>query len=77
VSARGVWTREQIEALGVRTDGVTACRIVYGTSRTKSYELLRSGAVDFKLIKVPGAKNTYVVPVSSILRILDGQDSEP
>ena len=68
-AAPAVWTADQIRSLGVRVDGVTACRIVYGVGRTKSYELLRSGQVDFKLIKVPGS-NRYVVPVSSILRLL-------
>ncbi len=76
MSTRSVWTREQVKALGVRTDGVTACRLVYGVGRTKAYELLRSGTVDFKVIKIPGT-NRYVVPVSSILRILDEQDNEP
>lgn len=69
-----IWTAESIRALGARTDGVTACSIVYGVGRTKAYELLRSGAVDFKIIRVPGT-NRYVVPVSSILRVL-GEDAE-
>lgn len=65
------WTTGEIRALGVRTDGVTACKIVYGVGRTKAYELLRSGQADFKVIKVPGTKtNRYVVPVSELLRVL-------
>lgn len=67
---RKIWTAEEVRALGVRVDGVTACQIVYGVGRSKSYELLRSGAVDFKVIVVPGSRR-YVVPVSSILRILE------
>lgn len=70
------WTETEIRAFGVRVDGVTACKIVYGCGRTKAYELLRSGQVDFKLIKVPGTTNRYVVPVSSILRLLDDAASE-
>lgn len=66
------WTTEAIRALGARTDGVTACSIVYGVGRTKAYELLRSGAVDFKVIRVPGT-NRFVVPVNSILQAL-GED---
>jgi hypothetical protein len=71
-----VWTEQQIRALGARTDGVTACRIVYGVGRTKAYELLRSGQVDFKIIKVPGS-NRYVVPVSAILRLLSDSANDP
>lgn len=65
-----VWTPAALRGLGVRTDGVTACKIVYGVGRTKAYELLRSGQVDFKVIRVPGAKNQYVVPVSELIRVL-------
>jgi hypothetical protein len=69
MSAR-VWTDAEIRALGVRTDGVTACEIVYGVGRTKAYELLRSGNVDFKVIQVPGTRR-FVVPTSQILALLD------
>jgi len=68
-SAGGVWTEADIHALGVRTDGMTACRIVYGVGRTRAYEILRSGEADFRVIKVPGS-NRYVVPTSEILRLL-------
>lgn len=64
-----VWTAADIRALGVRVDGVTACRVAYGVGRTKAYELLRSGAVDFKVIRVPGT-NRYVVPTSSLIKLL-------
>lgn len=67
-----LWTADEIRALGARVDGVTACQIVYGVGRTKAYEMLRAGEVDFKVIKVPGAQRArYVVPVSAILRTLD------
>jgi hypothetical protein len=65
-----VWTAEQIRRLGVRVDGVTAMRIAYGVGRTKAYELLRSGEAGLKVIRVPGARNQYVVPVSELLRVL-------
>jgi hypothetical protein len=70
-----VWTREQVEALGVRTDGVTACQIIYGVGRTKAYELLRSGNVDFKVIRVPGTCR-FVVPTSQLLALLEGATAE-
>jgi hypothetical protein len=69
---RKVWTREQIEQLGVRTDGVTAMEILYGVGRTKAYELLRSGDAGVRVIRVPGAKtNRYVVSTAAILRALE------
>lgn len=75
MSAHKVWTTDDIHALGARTDGVTACSIVYGVGRTKAYTLLRSGAVDFKIIRVPGT-NRFIVPVSSILQVLgENEDS--
>lgn len=64
------WTRAQIEALGIRTDGVTACAVVYGCGRTLAYQLLKSGQVDFKVIRVPGT-NRFVVPTSELLRLLE------
>lgn len=69
MTARKVWTVEEIRAFGVRMDGVTACSVIYGCGRTKSYTLLRTGQVDFKVIKVPGT-NRYVVPTESVLRLL-------
>lgn len=77
MTARQVWTAAQIRALGVRTDGVTACRIVYGVGRTRAYEILRSEKTGFRVIKVPGS-NRYVVPTSEILRILfDDSAAQP
>jgi hypothetical protein len=72
MSAR-IWTADEIRALGVRADGVTAVQLVFGCGRTRAYELLRSGEdLGFKVIKVPGARRArYVVPVSEILRVLD------
>lgn len=74
---RAVWTAEQIRSLGVRIDGVTACRIVYGLGRTKAYECLRSGEdLGFRVIRTPGRRTSYVVPVSELLRVL-GLDDAP
>lgn len=75
MSARRVWTAEQVRALGVRCDGVTACEIVYGVRRTKAYELLGRGEVDFPVIR---RGRTFVVPVAALLRLLDIPEmSEP
>lgn len=69
-----VWTAEQIRGLGVRVDGVTAMRILWGVGRTKAYELLRSGDAGVKVIRIPGVRNQYVVPVSELLRALGLDD---
>jgi len=68
-------TREEIIARGVRIDGLTAVRWIYGVGRTKGYELLRSGSLDFKVIRVPGRRESYVVPISEVLRVLGLQDA--
>jgi hypothetical protein len=62
-----VVTAEQIDALGVRTDVVTACSIVYGCGRTKAYELAKRGELDFPVLT---AGNRYVVPVAAIKSLL-------
>lgn len=62
-----VWTEERIRACGVRMDGVNAVQAVYGYGRTKAYELLASGEVDFPVIR-RGRK--WVVPTAAVLRVL-------
>lgn len=72
MSRRKIWTEADIRALGARTDGVTACSIVYNTGRTKSYQLLqRPEDLDFRVIKVPGSSR-YVVPVADIIKLMFG-----
>lgn len=61
------WTAQEIRALGVRTDLVTACSIVYGCGRTKAYELLAANELDFPVLK---AGNRYVVPTAPLLELL-------
>lgn len=61
------WTAEEVRALGVRTDLVTACEVVYGCGRTKSYELLRTGQLDFPVLRVG---HRIVVPVRPLLDLL-------
>jgi hypothetical protein len=65
-----VWTEAEIRALGIRTDGVTACSVVLGVGPTVAYRLLKTGDVPFKLIKVPTGRNRYVVPGSELIRLL-------
>lgn len=62
-----VWTEDKIRALGVRTDGVTACQIIYGIARSKAYQRLRAGDVEFPVLR-RGRK--YIVPTSAILALL-------
>jgi hypothetical protein len=60
-------TEAEIRSHGVTMDGLTACKAVYGVSRTKAYQLLRSGNVDFPVRRVG---NRFVVPTSAVLRLL-------
>lgn len=73
------WSREDVLSLGVRTDGLTACEIVYGFSRTKAYEVLAAGDVDFPVIarRGPnGGRTRYIVPTKAILDLL-GLEGDP
>ncbi len=56
-----------MRALGVRTDLVTACLVVYGCGRTKAYELHRTGQLDFPALTVG---NRIVVPTAPLLSLL-------
>ncbi len=62
-----MWTEAQVRSLGLRTDLVTACSIVYGCGRTKAYELYHRGELDFPAIRA-GAR--IVVPVAPLLKLL-------
>lgn len=61
------WSPDDVRALGVRTDLVTACEIAYGAKRTKAYELFRRGELDFPAVRVG---NRVVVPVAAICAFL-------
>lgn len=67
VPAPNVWTEERIRALGVRTDGVTACEIVYGIAKAGAYQRLRAGEVDFPVLR---RGRRYIVPTKAILVLL-------
>lgn len=62
-----VWSPEEVQALGVRTDLVTACSIVYGCGRTKAYELYDRDELDFPTLR---AGNRIVVPTAPIRALL-------
>lgn len=62
-----VWTEADIDALGVRTDLVTACAILGIGSRTKAYELYRRGELPFPVIR---AGSRIVCPTAPIRELL-------
>lgn len=69
------WTREEVQALGVRTDLVTACEAALGVGRRKSYELAQRGELPFRAVRV-GSR--YVVPVAGVLAFLEmGGEATP
>jgi Helix-turn-helix domain len=63
VRARRRWSVDQVRALGVTTDVVTAGQIL-GTGRTTAYRLAREGTFPVPLIII-GSR--YQVPVASLL----------
>ena len=66
----------EIKSAGVRIDGVTACRWVYGVGESKARQLLRKPEeLDFKVIRVPGPRNRYVVSTAELLRLLELEDA--
>jgi len=70
---RKAWTEDQVRALGVRIDGVVACEIVLGVGRSLAYELLRTEAVPFRVLR---AGRRYVTSGADVLRAL-GLDPSP
>jgi hypothetical protein len=63
VTRRQPWSVEQIRALGVTTDIVTAGSVL-GIGRTTAYRLARSGEFPVPLLKVG---NRYLVAVAHLL----------
>ena len=72
VPVRRVWSTEQVRALGVRTDLVTAGQVL-GIGRTVAHQLAKRGEFPVPVLRV-GHK--YVVPVAPLLEIL-GVHEEP
>src|SRR2546423_2713114 len=63
VTRRQPWSVQQIRALGVTTDIVTAGAVL-GIGRTTAYRLARSGQFPVPVLK---AGNRYLVPVAHLL----------
>ncbi len=64
--SRQPWSVEQIRALGVTTDIVTAGAVL-GIGRTSVYRLARTGAFPVPVLKVG---NRYVVAVAHLLKAI-------
>lgn len=62
-----VWTADEVRALGVRTDLVTACQIVYGCGKNRAWELYHARALDFPALR---CGRRVVVPVAPLLTLL-------
>ena len=60
------WTREQVTALGVRTDVETAGSI-FGLSRTQAYEAVKAHRFPVPTFRIG---RRFVVPVAPILALL-------
>jgi hypothetical protein len=67
-SERRVWTRDDVIALGVRTDVPTAGEILAGLCRDEAYRMVKRGTFPVPVHKVG---RRLVVPVAPILRLLD------
>lgn len=64
--AARVWTAEQVRALGVTTDVVTAGSVL-GFGRTTAYRLAREGLFPVPVRKVGGR---YLVAVAHLLQVV-------
>jgi hypothetical protein len=71
VTAR-TWTLEEVRALGVRTDLVTAASVL-GIGRTSAHELARAGTFPVPVLRLG---RRYVVPVAPLLRLLGVDDGQ-
>ncbi len=66
------WTPEQVRALGVVTDLVTACSVVYKVGKSQAYARFRAGTLDFPAFR---SGRMVMVPVAPLLRLL-GADAK-
>jgi hypothetical protein len=62
-----VWTRADVEALGVRTDVPTAGAILAGLCRDESYRAVKRGKFPVPVLRVG---RRLIVPVQPILQLL-------
>lgn len=70
MSSRQPWSVEQIRALGVTTDIVTAGSVL-GIGRTTTYHLARSGAFPVPVLRIG---NRYLVAVAHLLKAVGVED---
>jgi excisionase family DNA binding protein len=63
------WTKEAVHGLGLTTTVDTAASIL-GISRTKAYELAKTGTFPVRLVRVG---RRYLVHVLALLDLLGGQ----
>jgi hypothetical protein len=70
VTAGRRWSPEQIRALGVTTDIVTAGAVL-GIGRTTAYRLAQSGQFPVPVLKIG---DRYLVPVAHLLRAIGIED---
>ena len=68
------WTPERVFSLGVKTDLVTACKIVYGCGRNKAWEMYHAGQLDFPALR---CGRRVVVPVQPLCRLLGLDERDP
>jgi hypothetical protein len=61
------WTAAEVLSLGVRTDLVTACQIVYGCGKNRAWELYHAGRLDFPALR---CGRRVIVPVLPLLQLL-------
>lgn len=73
MSAAKIWTPDEVRALGVRTDLVTACQIVYGCGKNRAWEMHKAGELPFPALKVG---RRVVVPVQPLIKLLGLEESE-
>lgn len=61
------WTIEEVEALGARTDLVTACQAFYGCGKNTAWSKYHEGTLDFPAVR---CGRRVIVPVAPLLALL-------
>jgi hypothetical protein len=73
MKTKQTWNAADVYALGVRTDLVTACKIVLDVGRNRAWELYNAGELPFPTLRF-GRK--VVVPVAPLIKLLGLPESE-
>jgi hypothetical protein len=68
--ARQSWTADEVRALGVRVDLVTAGRVL-GVGKNKIWHLYHRGELPFPALKLG---RRVIVPTAALLKVLDLDD---